>query len=258
MEILLATIQPLFVAIAAFGWPVILVENIMNNKECANTLFHTNFLDPDCLRLAISKALGYVTIAGACLYKLPVVMNIFRSKSGSGLHPISVYLESSSFISMFYYNFQKGNDFSTYGDNISATIQNMMIVLMIWFYGIDGKALGAGHISITALVFAIFGTGLFFCPAEYLGSVAIYATVISTISKLPQIWQNFTTKNIGVQSWVTQLTSFLGVVAKLFICITETGDDIYLVIGTVTAVVLNGMLLLQSVLYASDNKKKKD
>jgi mannose-P-dolichol utilization defect 1 len=255
------SLQGIIGAIGSLGWPLTLVENIMNNKECANTLFYKDFLDGPCLSLAISKALGYVTIAGACLYKMPVVVNIFKSKSGTGLHPLSVYLESSSMISMVFYNFQKGNDISTYGDNISATIQNIMIVLMIWYYGMDGKSLGGAHIAGVFAVFIIFGAALTFCPEELFGYVAIYATVIMTVSKIPQIIQNFQTKNIGVQSWVTQLTAFLGVLAKLFICITETGDDVYLMAGNVTAVVLNGTLMVQSLMYPGSSavdKKKKD
>ena len=256
-------LQKLFITIAGFEWPVMFVDGILQNRDCTNTLFYTNFLDPICLRLAISKSLGYVTIAGACLYKMPVIMNIYKSKSASGLHPLSVYLESSSFIALVYYNMQKLNAISTYGDNISASTQNLMIILLIWYYGIDGKKLGASHVGLVLFAFIIFGICLSFCPAEQLGYIAIYSTVISTISKIPQVLQNFQTKSIGVQSWVTMLTSFLGVLAKLFICLTETSDDIYLVIGNGVAVALNGTLLLQSIIYPSmkldsNNKDKND
>lgn len=257
LEHVKSTFQGAFRAIANLEWPLVLVEKIMNNKDCANTLFYRDFLDGPCLSLAISKALGYVTIAGACLYKMPVVLNIFNSQSGTGLHPLSVYLESSSMLAMVYYNFQKGNAISTYGDNISATLQNIMIVVLIWYFGMDGKSLGTSHILSVFAMFILFGAALVFCPQEYFGYVAIYATVIMTVSKIPQILQNFQTKNIGVQSWVTQLTAFLGVVAKLFICFTETGDDIYLVAGNVTAVALNGTLMVQSLIYSSSSAERK-
>jgi len=261
LEHVKSSLQGMFGAIASLDWPLLLVERIMNNKECAATLFYTDFLDGPCLSLAISKALGYVTIAGACLYKMPVVVNILKSKSGAGLHPISVYLESSSMIAMVFYNFQRGNDISTYGDNISATIQNIMIVFLIWYYGM--KSLGFQHIALVSVMFLLFGTGLMFCPVEYFGHIAIYATVIMTISKIPQIIQNYQKKNIGVQSWVTQLTAFLGVLAKLFICITETGDDVYLMAGNITAVALNGTLMIQSLIYpgsssGEEKREKKD
>ena len=93
-----SAIQGVFAKIADLEYPLLLVEKIMNNRECSRVLFYDNFLDPSCLSLAVSKSLGYVMIIGACLYKMPIIVNMMKSKSGTGLDPMSVYLEISAFI----------------------------------------------------------------------------------------------------------------------------------------------------------------
>jgi hypothetical protein len=69
-----------------------LVTNIIENDICTKVLFHDNFLDITCLKVAISKVLGYAMTMFACLYKLPVILKIFKKKGGDGLSLTSVYL----------------------------------------------------------------------------------------------------------------------------------------------------------------------
>ena len=245
-------IQQIIASIGKTKYPVLIVEKILNDPICTKILFFQNFLDGKCLSLAISKTLGYVTIIGACMYKMPIVMNMIRSKSGNGLDPTSVYLETIAMICMVFYNFQKQNDFSTYGDNISAALQTMVIILLMWAYGIDGKKLGLPHILTVLILSSVFFVALVTLPVEYLNYIAVASSVISTVAKCPQIIRNFKTKAIGVQSWVTTLTALLGVLAKLFINIRETPDDIILIGGTLLLLLLNTTLLIQSLIYKKD------
>lgn len=69
-----------------------LVTNIIENEVCTTILFHDNFLDISCLKIAISKVLGYAMTMFACLYKLPVILKILKKRGGDGLSLTSVYL----------------------------------------------------------------------------------------------------------------------------------------------------------------------
>ena len=130
----------------------------------------------------------------------------------------------------------------------------------MWGYGIEGKGLGPGHIFLTICGFGLFLGLLSVCPMEYVNYIALYSTLLSTLSKLPQIMLNFRTKRLGVQSWVTHLTSLLGVCAKLFINVRETPDDLNLIGQAALMVILNGTLFIQTLVYNNSTEpgKKKD
>lgn len=187
---------------------------------------------------------------GAAIFKVPVIMNILKGRTGAGLDPSALYMETSSLVSLVCYNFRMGNDFSTYGDNAAAVVQNALIIVMVLHFGFDGKPSGLGHIFTVCSLYGALLWALLFCPEQYYSYCVIFSMTLSTVSKVPQIIRNYSSRCIGVQSWLTQLTVLLGVSAKLFICLTETADDLYLTVGLACIVVLNSVLLLQSIAYA--------
>jgi mannose-P-dolichol utilization defect protein 1 len=67
--------------------------------------------DVDCAKAVISKALGYVIVVAAAILKLPIVINILKSKSVSGLSTKSLYLENTLYVCHFFYNFLRGSPF---------------------------------------------------------------------------------------------------------------------------------------------------
>lgn len=195
------SIQPLFRTIARFGWPVVVVEKILNDPSCTNTLFQDNFLDQTCLSLAISKTLGYVTIIGALMYKMPIIINILKQKSGAGLNVTSVYLETTAFLGLVAYNFKRNNEFSTYGDNISASIQSIVIIILMWAYGMGSKSkFSMAHILVVLGLGGAYCFSLVSAQEQHHAYIVSYAMGISTVSKVPQIIDNFKTGELGAQS----------------------------------------------------------
>ena len=155
-----ALIQNLLSKIAVLS-PEFLVSQILQNNTCAAVLFHQDFLNSKCLGLAISKALGYVMLIGAFFYKLPIIFKIFKAKGGDGLNIVSVYLETSAYLSLLLYNVLTRSAFSTYGDLFPATFQNVIIVSLIWLWGIDKKKFSLIHILVALFFFGTFMDKLF-------------------------------------------------------------------------------------------------
>lgn len=232
--------------------PEYLVGQILQNGSCATVLFHQDFLDRKCFGLAISKALGYVMLVGACFYKLPILLKIFKAKGGDGLNIISVYLETSAYLSLLLYNVLCQSAFSTYGDLFPATLQNGLIILLIWLWGIDKKKFSLIHILGAVFLFGTFTAAILSAPKEHWHWVAKYSIVVTTISRLPQIISNFRTGKVGVQSAVTLTNAVLGAVGKVYITYVETKDPL-LITGAVFALGLNLILLTQVLLLQGKN-----
>jgi mannose-P-dolichol utilization defect protein 1 len=240
-------LQSIFRGIAWLGWPVTIVTLIMGDASCANTLFYRNFLDKKCLSLAISKALSYVLILGSCLYKVPIVVNILKQKSGRGLNMTAMYLETSAIFANVIYSYLRHQPLTTYGDLFAILAANFAIIVLVWIYGTGDKKedkFGMGHILLVTALMGAFVAAMFQVPSEHVALINWYSTVVVTLSRIPQIISNQTTGDIGVQSAVTVGNASLGTAAKLFVVFVEA-PDFALFAGNFLAFLCNVILFFQ-------------
>lgn len=240
-------IQNLLKQIATYEWPELFVSKILDNSQCSKILFHVNFLDNFCLKLAISKSLGYVMIFAACFYKVPIILKILKAKGGDGLSIFSLYLETSSYLATLFYNVFRQSPISTYGDLCSAIGQNFIIILLVWYYGMKNKTIKFTHIVFMISLLGIFTSVIYAIPTEKHSFIVSYGIIIILFSRIPQIASNFITGNVGVQSLITLTNSVLGAGIKVFITIVETAD-IFLIGGAALSFCFNTVLFSQ-VLY---------
>jgi hypothetical protein len=165
-------------------------------------------------------------------------------------------MELSSYLATFFYNYFRGTPFSTYGDLVAATIQNLVIIGLIWVWGVDKKQFTSFHIFIAIFLLGSFISVVMNVPSDMYHFIATYGIVVITLSRLPQIYSNFMTGKVGVQSPITLVNAVLGAAAKVFITSIET-NDIYLIIGSVFGLVLN-VILFSQVLYMSTTSPQVD
>lgn len=59
-------------------------------------------------------------------------MKIVASKDVTGLAPASFYLETLGMLSTMLYNVRRGLPWSTYGETLIITVQNLLLVLLFW------------------------------------------------------------------------------------------------------------------------------
>ncbi|KAG5463574.1 MAG: hypothetical protein BJ554DRAFT_6357 [Olpidium bornovanus] len=81
--------------------------------------------DAPCRNLAVSKALGFAIVVGGSVVKLPQVLKIVNGRSAQGLSMASALLETAGYVVSLAYNIRLGNPFSTYGETLFITVQNL-------------------------------------------------------------------------------------------------------------------------------------
>lgn len=221
--------------------------------------------DLPCLKLAVSKVLGYGIVAGSAMVKLPQVAKIARAGTVDGLSYSSIALELTGTIAAFAYFAPLGYAFSTWGENLFLLVQNVLIyILYCHFTAGFGPRFVLGFAA-----YMTFGSVLFFrllppfdvpealCSrvgltrcritcADLAGSLPIALTLGS---RLPQIIQNVRQGHTGQLALVTYLLTTLGGFARIFTTLQEIDDRL-----TLAQVMLNflqnSVILLQIAMYS--------
>ncbi|KAI8136728.1 hypothetical protein BJV82DRAFT_638587 [Fennellomyces sp. T-0311] len=197
-----------------------------------------------CIKYAISKALGLGIVVGGSIVKIPQILTIINSGSARGLSLASYLLETLACCITFSYNWRQANPFSTYGETIFLTVQNIIITLLILFYGQRfGETLAAlvGYVAVLYILTSMI-------PSWVMASLYAATIPLSLASKVPQIYSNFANKSTGQLSVFAVVNYFAGTTARVFTTMTELNDPLMLS-GNVLASVLNGVLMVQVFLY---------
>ncbi|SAM08571.1 hypothetical protein [Absidia glauca] len=217
-----------------------------------------NYTDVDCIKYTVSKGLGLGIVVGGSIVKVPQILTIVSHGSAQGLSLLSYLIESLSYTITLAYNVRQDNPFSTYGEILFITFQNMIIASLILSYSKQALLV----LPLLALFGAVF-YGLQqpdMVPASAMASLYAATIPLSLASKVPQIWTNFKNKSTGQLSVFTVMNYFLGSAARVFTTYAEL-DDPLMLLGTLLATGLNLLLVLQVFLYwgkATTVTKKSD
>lgn len=219
---------------------------LVGEKCYVSLVENFNITDIDCVRYSISKALGFGIVLGGSIVKIPQIVTILLNGSAQGLSLASYLLETSSNIISFAYNWRQGNPFSTYGEILFLTIQNILISILILFFA---RRYGASVGCLAALASFIHClTNASIVPSWLLSSLYASTIPLNLASKVPQIYTNYVNKSTGQLSVFAVLNYFLGSTARVFTTMTEL-DDPLMLFGGILASTFNGILLAQVVLY---------
>eukprot|EP00658_Telonema_sp_P-2_P025801 TRINITY_DN203_c0_g1_i6.p1 TRINITY_DN203_c0_g1~~TRINITY_DN203_c0_g1_i6.p1 ORF type:complete len:271 (-),score=74.91 TRINITY_DN203_c0_g1_i6:1244-2056(-) len=219
-------------------------------------------LDLDCIKFTISKGLGYGIVLGAVAVKLPQVFNIVSVKTVDGLAPSTYLFELISYTVYGVYCFRKNLPFSTFGENLFLALQNL--VLLFCFLVFPIKAGGAAPYSgsqvnsmaVTGTVtYAAIVAGLYLSISTSSENLSSYELALGALpnfmiltARLPQIWSNFSSKNVGVLSMITQSLTTAGCLARVFTTVQEVDD--FVILGTAClAFGLNLIVFIQLLMY---------
>jgi mannose-P-dolichol utilization defect protein 1 len=248
--------------------PISSVGSLILGQECFTTLIYN--VDPTvfCLRLALSKALGIGIIIFGSILKIPQIYKIVRHSSARGISLSMYSLEVLAYDISLAYAFRKRLPFSTYGENASLTVQNMIITLLILFYSstIDKQSRQGGGLltsagssirlrfgNTNAVRSVILAAGsmlslsvflFYLCPPTTLSVLQAFSIPISLISKFPQIIELHRNKEPGQLSAIVVFAQLLGTIARVYTTIVETGDWL-LGIGFGLASILNAVIAIQ-------------
>ncbi|KAF5332394.1 hypothetical protein D9758_017372 [Tetrapyrgos nigripes] len=121
-------------------------------QECYTSLVENlDIFDTHCLKYAFSKALGIAIVAGGSVMKLPQILLIVRARSARGISLPSYALETIAYAIQLAYASRNAFPFSTYGENLFLTIQNIIITHLIILYAPPTLDL-ASSLSPTAFI----------------------------------------------------------------------------------------------------------
>jgi len=211
---------------------------------CHDFLVDFNFQER-CLKIALSKGLGYSIIVASLIVKLPQLLKIFGAKSGAGLSVLGITLELLAVTFNAAYSYGKRYPFSAWGEASFLIVETAAIaVLVIWF---DGKRL-------QALLFAVLYTaGLVTLLSGKVGIDILWKLQaanlpLAVIGKLIQAQKNYSNGHTGQLSAFTVCLLCGGCVARVFTSIQETGDSV-IVATFAAAAVANGLLVAQVFFY---------
>lgn len=164
-------------------------------------------------------------------------------------------LETLAYAITSVYNIRNAFPFSTYGENLFLTIQNIIITFLIIYYPTPlRRSSGSNSSSTTTSLFiavlgmAVSAFALYVVPNETLALFQFGTLPLTLFSKLPQIGQNAKAKSTGQLSTFAVGAQILGCLARLFTTATETGD-IILTLGFALALALNVVLGVQMYMY---------
>lgn len=226
--------------------------------------------NPECLKLAISKALGIAIVGASAIVKVPQLLKLLNSKSSAGVSFLSYLLETTSYIITLAYNARQGNPFSTYGESALIAVQNVVISALVLRYA--GNTLGAAVFvaGLATALYALFNPGL--VDGKMMATLQAGAGALGVASKLPQIITIFSQGTTGQLSafavsthgsirgiWsfrvlahtnaLLQVFNFLvGSATRIFTTLQEVNDPLILY-GFIAGFILNAVLAAQMVYY---------
>ncbi|XP_064615370.1 mannose-P-dolichol utilization defect 1 protein-like [Liolophura sinensis] len=215
-------------------------------QPCYDRFFiDLDFLNVLCLKVVLSKSLGFAIILGSVLVKLPQILKIISAKSAEGISFVGVILELAAISSTAAYGFAHSFPFSAYGEALFLVIQTVLIGFLVLFFG--GQAFQA------FLFLAVYGGIMAYlmspmAPLTLLAYLQASNIIIVLASKLIQASTNYRNSSTGQLSAITVGLLFLGSVARIFTSAQETGDQL-IVLTYIVATACNGLIVSQMAYY---------
>ncbi|KAI9059496.1 mannose-P-dolichol utilization defect 1 protein [Trametes sanguinea] len=225
--------------------------SIVCEKCYTSIVENLDLADIECLKYSLSKGLGLGIVVGGSIMKVPQLLLIVSARSARGLSLTSYVLETLSYAITLAYSYRNEFPFSTYGENLFLTLQNVIITLLIVHYNPPHSlaARPSAQRTILSLQAVIAcALALAFLPPSTLALCQLATLPLSLFSKLPQIRQNHRAQSTGQLSAFAVVSQVGGCLARLFTTATEVGDPIVSA-GFALALALNVVLGLQMWMY---------
>lgn len=176
-------------------------------------------------------------IVGSSLIKLPQLYTLYRTGSSNGLSLSAFSLEAVAYFINYVYGYSHSYPFTTYGENLTLTFQNIAIIGCIM------------RRKVYTVIFAAITFSFLLTPKPLIDMTFQLSIPLSLASKLPQIHANHRNASTGSLSPITTLAQLGGCCVRVLTSVHNAGD-IPMTISFAGAALLNGILLAQIVLYA--------
>lgn len=232
--------------------------SLFMTPKCYEDIFYKfDLLNVVCLKMIISKGLGYAILMGSLMLRVPQILKILAAGSGEGISITSEILMIVAIFGSMSYGYFKQFPIAAYGDSYFLFLQAIIILLLVLFYQRNYLLMLVSAALTSVFTFLLFSDIL---PGNLILGINNLSMVLSVVSKLNQALLNFRNGSTGNLSAITLILQFLGCVARIFTSIQETGD-FNLILTYIFTSLANGLLVMQLVFYwnaAVPKKKKKE
>ncbi|EGD89251.1 hypothetical protein H112_02864 [Trichophyton rubrum D6] len=204
--------------------------------------------DPECLPLAISKALGIAIVLFSAIVKVPQILKLISSRSAAGVSFTSYALETTSFLITLAYNARQGFPFSTYGEVALIAVQDIVVSVLVLVFSGQTASAGAFLAAVVGIVYALLFSGETIVDQATMGYLQAGAGLLGIASKLPQIYTIWNQGGIGQLSSFAVFNYLFGSLSRIFTTLQEV-DDKLILYGFVAGFTLNVILAGQVIYY---------
>jgi len=248
------------------------VDSILR-PGCFQELFVSFKYGGDCTKLGISKLLSYAIIAGALGLKLPQIFKIQKAKSASGISVSSIFFELLGFLVSSSYFFRDGKAFSTYGESLFISAQNVWIIFLCFYLSKEGLNLKFWAVisCYFGLVYCLMFTDLIpltsrsstpleflkgsYVNLEYLQSFTIILLIVSRMQQIVPVYMQRSAGQLAILTW---LLNFAGALARLFTTFVEAPEKIWSLVGYGLSTFLSGVIIAEIIYFGSSAPKKQE
>lgn len=222
-----------------------LVPLLLPDRCFDELLLRLNLLHVPCLKILLSKGLGYGIVAGSVMVKLPQVLKLVGARSGAGLSLGAVGLELAALGGTVAYSWARGFPFSAWGEALFLLLQTLTIGFLVLHYG--GRT-GRG-VLLVAVYLALLGALVSPLAPPALVTLLQAGSLPAVMGgRLLQAATNYRQGHTGQLSAVTAFLLLGGALARIFTSLQETGDAL-LALTFAASAACNALLVGQLLYY---------
>eukprot|EP00947_MAST-08B_sp_MAST-8B-sp1_P001295 g1295.t1 len=208
--------------------------------------------------ITAGDVLGWCVIGGAVVYKLPQILQIWRSRSADGVVLAATSQDLLVYVFTFAYSLAKGHTFNLYGENFFQGTGTLGVILLQlrFSYGFSKAKLVAVFSAVALATAALARAPQLLGPQ--LGTRALNAARVSTIffglsAKVPQIWSNYDRGDVGQLSLTSSGLNALGSWVRIYTSLKSQAlrNDWRVMGGAALSLVLNSVVVGQILRYGS-------
>lgn len=236
----------------------------------------------------IAALLSALTVGVSSFIRVPQIRKLLinsehdRIAVANGLSLTSLSLDTLNSLIHVTFNSQNRIPFIQYGESLLLGIQNAIIILLVKFYrGQETAGVGkwqglncddkfaAIRGAVTKPLVIMIASAIFFnklAPSSLISALEILNIPISIVAKFPQIKTNYELKTAKHLSDTVLRANVVGSLIRVYTSFTDystkkqrnknTVDETILFAGYSTSLILNSILLGQSIVYDKLGEKK--
>lgn len=236
----------------------------------------------------IAALLSALTVGVSSFIRVPQIRKLLinsehdRIAVANGLSLTSLSLDTLNSLIHVTFNSQNRIPFIQYGESLLLGIQNAIIILLVKFYrGQETAGVGkwqglncddkfaAIRGAVTKPLVIMITSAIFFnklAPSSLISALEILNIPISIVAKFPQIKTNYELKTAKHLSDTVLRANVVGSLIRVYTSFTDystkkqrnknTVDETILLAGYSTSLILNSILLGQSIVYDKLGEKK--